>query len=349
MKESKPIWPSERIQYGYYQFLDHFLGRNVTFKMHNRSRRALYSKIHNRLKANAKIGETIEVEQRVNLSIDEFKNHYIRKGIPVVLKGAAKEWNCVKEWSIDYFKEKYGDEDILYVNHEAIEDQYEQLKLREVLSNLSGDQGKYYRFYPLLQRHPEHIKDFDYQWILNARHKATIGENFQVFIGGEDSYTPLHNAFSCNIFTQVYGKKEWYLYAPQHTLVFDPDPAQNIYRSASYRQGGVFNPFEPEYDKFPLFKYIDRVHVMLEPGDILYNPPYWWHSVKNPTDSIGVGYRWLPPAHCLNRAPLYFLLDLCARNPSLLGSMKLAKTDINLIQLAQTGRLDEYLKNKERS
>ena len=130
--------------------------------------------------------------------------------------------------------------------------------------------------------------------------------------------------------------------------MFDPDPAQNIYRSISARQGGVFNPFEPDYDKFPLFKYIDRVHVKIEAGDVFYNPPYWWHSVKNPSDSIGVGYRWLPPLHCFKKSPLYFSLDLCAKNPTLLGAMKLAKTDINLIQLAQTGRLDEYLEKQKK-
>ncbi len=345
----KLIKNTERFQYGYYQFLDHFLGRERTFRLHNSSRRKLYKNIHDRLKLKGEVGQTFEIERRKDLSLDEFKNHYIKKGIPVVLEGKAKEWNCVKEWSIEHFKNLYGDEEILFVNHEAIEDPYERILLKDVLDGIREGKGKYYRFYPLLQRHPEHIKDFDYDWILKARHKFTVGDNFQVFIGGKDSYTPLHNAFSCNIFTQAYGQKEWYLYPPEYSLVFDPDPAQNIYRSISFRQGGIFNPFDPDYDKFPLFRYLDRIHVMLNAGDVFYNPPYWWHAVKNPSDSIGVGYRWLPPHHCFKIAPLYFFLDLCATNPTLLGSMKLAKTDINLIQLAQTGRLDEYLEKRKKN
>ncbi len=340
---------NERFQYGYYQFLDHFIGRERSFRWHYNSRRKLFNSIHQRFKANGKVGQTYEIERRKDLSLDEFKRHYIKKGIPVVMEGKADEWNCVKNWSLEYFKNLYGDEEILYVNHEAIEDPYEKVLLKDVLEGIRSGEGKYYRFYPLLQRHPEHIKDFDYEWILKARHNFTIGENFQVFVGGKDSYTPLHNAFSCNIFTQAYGQKEWYLYPPDYSLIFDPDPAQNIYRSVSSRQGGAFNPFEPDYEKFPLFKYIDRIHVMLNQGDVFYNPPYWWHSVKNPGDSIGVGYRWLPPHHCFSKAPLYFFLDLCARNPTLLGSMKLAKTDINLIQLAQTGRLDDFLVSRKTS
>ena len=127
----------------------------------------------------------------------------------------------------------------------------------------------------------------------------------------------------------------------------DPDPAQNVYRNASYRQGGkVFNPFEPNYETHPLFEYIDRVHVELEPGDILYNPPYWWHAVKNHSDSIGVGYRWLAPFQSLRTSPIYFNLDLTVTNPPIWKWNDLAKKDINLIQLAQTGRLEEYLSKK---
>ncbi len=348
MKYTKIFKRRERLRYGYYQFMDHFFGRERSFRWHNKSRRRLYTNIHNRLKASGSVGQTFEIERRKDLTLEEFKNHYIKKGIPVVIEGQANGWNCTKEWSLEYFKELYGEEEILFINHEAIEDPYERLLLKDVLDGIRKGEGKYYRFYPLLQRHPEHIKDFDYDWILKARHKFTIGENFQVFVGGKDSYTPLHNAFSCNIFTQAHGKKEWYLYPPYYSIVFDPDPAQNIYRSVSSRQGGAFNPFEPDYDKFPLFRYIDRIHVELNEGDVFYNPPYWWHAVKNPEDSIGVGYRWLPPMHCLKKSPLYFFLDLCARNPTLRGSMKLAKEDINLIQLAQTGRLDDYLERKKK-
>ncbi len=344
MEIKKIFKTSERLQYGYYQFMDHFFTRERVFRWHYKSRRKLYANLHQRLKEKGEEGKLVPIDRRKDLSIDEFKREYINKGLPVVLEGAANDWACVKNWSLDYFKELYGEEEILLVDHEAIESEYEKLKLAEVLDGIREGKGKYYRFYPLLQRHPEHIKDFDYEWILKSRHKMTYGENFQVFIGGAGTATPLHNAFSCNIFTQVYGEKKWVLYPPYYSMVLDPDPANNIYRNASYRNGGVFDPFNPTYEKHPLYKYINGMTVHLKPGDVFYNPPYWWHAVSNPTDSIGVGYRWLPPLHCYRMSPLYFFLDLCAVNPSLWKAMRLAKTDINLIQLAQTDRLDDFLK-----
>jgi hypothetical protein len=338
----------ERFRYGYYQYADRVLGREKSFKLHEKRRRRFYAKLHKRLREGPP-GETHEIQKiSAGISSKEFKKKYVQPGIPVVIKGGAKEWRCCENWSIDYFKSLYGDEDVLFVDHEQIDSDYEELKLGEILDGIREGKGKYYRFYPLLRRHPEHIKDFDYEWLLKCRNNWKWNEGFQVFIGGKGSYTPMHNAAANNIFIQAHGEKDWYLYHPYYTPIFDPDPAQNVYRNGSYRQGGkVFNPFDPDFEMHPLYRYIDRVKVNLEEGDILYNPPYWWHAVQNPSDSIGVGYRWLAPYQAFKTAPTYFNLDLTVRNPPIWKWNKLAKEDVNLIHLAQTGRLDEYLESKK--
>jgi oxalate decarboxylase/phosphoglucose isomerase-like protein (cupin superfamily) len=49
------------------------------------------------------------------------------------------------------------------------------------------------------------------------------------------------------------------------------------------------------YDKkaFPLFQYCPVYTAVLEEGDVLFNPPWWWHSIKNISDTtIGVASRW---------------------------------------------------------
>jgi len=333
----------ERLRYGYYQTMDHFFGRERSFRWHEKSRRKFYNKLHQRLKDEGVLGKTTPIPRVKGIGSKELKKNYINKGIPVVVEGGAKDWACVKEWSLDYFKEKYGEEEIILVDHEAIEAGFERLSLSEVIDGIREKNGKYYRFYPLLQRHPEHIKDFDYDWLLKARQKPNYDDEFEVFIGGEGTVTPFHNAFSSNLFTQVYGQKEWVIYPPYYTAIFDPDPAQNVYRSTSSRQGGMYSPFDDSAKDHPLFKYMDGMHTVLNPGDVLYNPPYWWHTVRNTSDSIGVGYRWFPLMHCWWASPLYFSLDLCATNPSIWKSLRLIQTDTNLIHLAQTGKLDAFL------
>ena len=53
----------------------------------------------------------------------------------------------------------------------------------------------------------------------------------------------------------------------------------------------------------------------LEAGDILYNPPFYWHYVRNPTASIGVGVRFYDVPRILGASTTQGLLTLMASNP----------------------------------
>ncbi len=63
-------------------------------------------------------------------------------------------------------------------------------------------------------------------------------------------------------------------------------------------------------------------------------------------DSIGVGYCWTDPFFSFTIAPLYMFLDLFAIHPPIWKSWRLLKKDNNLVHLAETGQLDNYLKDK---
>ncbi|HVA99478.1 MAG TPA: cupin-like domain-containing protein [Bacteroidia bacterium] len=337
------IKASQRIEYGFYQFIDHFFGRKRVFKILGKRRKVFYENLEKTLKKSGE-GKIIPIERRVNLSLKDFKKQYLKTGIPVVLEGAAKDWDCVKKWSLEYFKDLHGEDEIVIVELDKKGFPYENIKLADVIDNIRSGGKKYYRFYPLLDKHPEHLKDFDYQWLLERNTRFSWFDAFQVFIGGKDTFTTLHNANQSNLFVQVYGEKKWILYSHYHTMILDPDPCRNMYRQAPEREKGQFDPFNPNYEKpYNLYKYIDSYEVNLKPGDILWNPPYYWHTVKNTTDSIGVGYRWLSPLYAMKIAPLYLFLDLFAKNPPFWKTYSLYKKDLNLIHLAEYGNLDKYL------
>lgn len=349
MTYRKTFTASQRWQYGMYQFLDHFFGRDKVFHYMGKGRRTYFKDLHHHLKEKGQ-GRVIPVDRRKDLSLEEFKKEYLGKRIPVVMEGAAKDWKCVREWSLEYFKDLHGDDEIVMVNNESIEQEYEELTLGDVIDNIREGGGKYYRFYPLLVRHPEHLLDFDISWLRSHRHRVSFAEAFQVFLGGKGTYTPIHNAFSANLFTQIYGEKHWFLIPNYYTPVIDPEPARNLYRSAPFKtESGSFDPFNPDYETpYTLYQYIDSYEVVLKPGDVLFNPPYFWHAVRNLTDSIGVGYRWVPPHYCFGQAPLYALLDLFTTNPPIWKAWNLSKKDFNLVQLAETGRLEEYLEKSKK-
>ena len=333
-----------RIRYGYYQFFDHFLGRERFFKWTRKSRTRFYQKLEKVLKAGGE-GKAIPVDRVTDISYKDFMNNYVKKGIPVILDGAAKDWKCCKEWSLEYFKELHGDDEIVFMDQTDIAKGYEDTTLGEVIDNIQGGKGKYYRFYPLLQKHPEHILDFDYKWMQKRRHPRSFGEAFHVFISGKGGFTPIHNASSQNLFVHVYGEKKWVLHPHEYTCVIDPAPARNMYRSAPIRNSKDFNPFSKNFEDYPLFKYVDYYTVHLKAGDVFYNPPYMWHSIENPTDSIGVGYRYFTPLKSYATSPLYFFLEMMAFNPPAWKTWR-NYADINLVHLAETGKLKEIEKKR---
>lgn len=245
----------------------------------------------------------------------------------------------MQKWSLDYFKELHGEDEILLSGDNIREEAFETLKLKELIDNIQQGGSKYYRFYPLLSRHPEHLKDFDYKWLRDRKASKSLGEFFQVFIGGKGTSTPMHNSTGGNLFTQVYGEKKFMLYPPNKTMIVDPEPGKNLHRSAPYKKAdGPFDPFHPNYETpYTLFKYIDSYEAHLKPGDILFNPPHYWHAVSNLTDSIGVGYRWWSPLNSMKVSFLYSVLDMCVLNPPFWKLKNMFGTDYNILHLMETG------------
>lgn len=341
----RKITSRRNFEYGVHQIFDRLLGKKRVNKLFGKHRKAFHEKLLADLIKSGK-GHAIPVERRKNLSLREFKKNYLDKGIPVVLEGAANEWDCVKKWSFEYFKELHGNDVIAHTNQD-IKEVYETTTLGELIDHIRSGGKKYYRFYPLLIRHPEHIKDFDYKWLLERRNRRIWFEAWQVFMGGKGTYTPIHVENQCNLFVQAYGEKKWIIYPPYYSVVFDPDPAKHLYRNPSTIPGkGPYNPFKPDFELYPKYEYINWFETDLKPGDVLFNPCFSWHSAENTTDSISVGYRWVSPLYAFKISPLYFILDFFVRNPSIFKAAKLYIEDTNLVRVVESGNLEKYLKEK---
>jgi len=123
----KNISFGQRLQYGTYQWFDHFFGRKTFFK----NRTSFYNKLHETMPKHG-LGRIMPIERRKDLSLKEFKEHYVKKGIPVVLDGAAKDWPCAKKWSMQYFKDLHGTDEIVLVDQNTSDVKYEHITFDEV-------------------------------------------------------------------------------------------------------------------------------------------------------------------------------------------------------------------------
>ena len=84
----------------------------------------------------------------------------------------------------------------------------------------------------------------------------------------------------------------------------------------------------------------DKLKVQL--AGITKVAPRFSGEFENIGESIGVGYRWLPPLYCYKISPFYSFLDTIAKNPPIWKAYKLYQHDINLIHMAEYGQLKKY-------
>ena len=267
--------------------------------------------------------------RRVKLDEVDFYKEFVKPGIPVVIEGGASDWDCIGKWSPSWLCEHYGDEPIIYID--STPEQMEQKdysstlgKFSDVLTGINnGDVTKYIRFSPLLHDHPELLRDFNANWLKKMRHPFSTGKKLQLFVGPKGSKTDLHAAAEYNFFTQVYGRKHWYICSPKSDAALDPLNLGLAYFTSK------FNPKFPDFKSFPISKDIDFHECILEPGDILYNPSSYWHQVENESDSIGVGFRWFNLLGSLQLSTIQTLLTLTCYNPPIWKAMRYSKRDFS--------------------
>jgi ribosomal protein L16 Arg81 hydroxylase len=308
-------------QYRCHWFTHHFLGKkgaDFFFKNSLEKSRASYF-AEMRKKGPRKNAKTIAVEK--DLSAEDFKEKYLKHNIPVIMKGAAKNWTCLKSWRPEVLIKNFGSDVVDLINaspgdHENLSYDLKQVTFGDVLEDITKEKPQYYsRFNQMLHFHPELVEDLDMEWMQKRRHWYGNGKTFQVFIGGTGTYTHLHSAAEHNLFVQVMGKKQWIMYPPEFSVFLRPLVTRNPYFHSA------FHPDQPDYRKFPEMEFADRYEFELEEGDVFFNPPCWWHHVKNPQASIGVGFRWFEMITNLKSCPVQTLLTLCAVNPPIFYAM----------------------------
>ncbi|BDA44466.1 Bifunctional peptidase and arginyl-hydroxylase JMJD5 [Coccomyxa sp. Obi] len=84
----------------------------------------------------------------------------------------------------------------------------------------------------------------------------------------------------------VWGSKTIRLYSPEQT--------QSLYPFANpfLRNTSQVDVLSPDLDRHPMFASVPYLECTLRPGDMLYIPRKWWHSVWARTASLSISYWW---------------------------------------------------------
>jgi hypothetical protein len=216
-----------------------------------------------------------------NGSPEEFFQEYVVKNPrPVVLRGFSKSEENLKKWKFETLMERFGDEDVHLTQSEK--DGYIG-KLREV------EDPKVYlhNCETLFKKDPSLVESMKLD-----RLNDYIGKGLgycQLFMGKCGTGTPFHNAAVWNWFNQLDGKKTWYFVSPEHSHLLYPFAVAG--RVASF--ANILFPNECDDVAHPMFKFCPVYETTLDAGDVMLNPAWWWHAIKNITPtSVAVASRW---------------------------------------------------------
>jgi hypothetical protein len=331
--------PADRRSYRNLFVMDHFVGRERVDRTFKNWRRGLKQRMLESIRQNGP-SRIVPLPRVKNLDRETFFREFVNKSHPVVFEGAARDWECCRKWNFDWFKQQYGGDDILLVDHaqqdlNPLENPVEHLTFADLIDGIDRGSQKYARFHPLLQRHPELRLDIDQKWMKDHRanpHTSWL-HFYTLFLGGKGTDTAIHTEGNENMFVQIQGQKKWRLYPVEHSAIFDPPANRSLYKYTGY------HPDRPDDGLYPMARHMDWYETVLEPGDVLYNPPYYWHHVSNPVSSIGVGFRWNNMRSALRASPLLMTLEMFNTKPNLIRGMMMAVNDFNTI-LAE-GRVDK--------
>jgi hypothetical protein len=197
-----------------------------------------------------------------------------------------KDKALLRELGWDAVLQKFGEEDVILTKREL--DGYEG-KLKEV----NNPQVYLHNSEKLFNKYPKLRDLFEYKR-LEPYLKMKVGYE-QLFVGRRGTGTPFHNAAVWNMFYQIDGVKRWWFIDPYDTIL--GYPLAICGRAASF----LFCLWPNEYNEeaFPLFKYCPMYTAELQPGDVLFNPPWWWHAIKNTTETtVAVASRWHTDGIC---------------------------------------------------
>lgn len=246
--------------------------------------------------------------KKVKFSEKKFINQYVKHNEPVILIDAVKHWDALNKWNISYLEKiipnnivEYRESRSIYhpdfyslKNNKILKSSFIDFKKEMAFKNiykksyfLSGE------FFNLLKANKinENLKvlwsDFSVPNFINVKQLEHIG--FWISTKKIISWLHYDGNGAHNFNVQISGKKK--------ITLISPHQANNCYLQ-SYNNPDYFNfskvdVNKPNYSKFSKFKNVICYKEILNPGEVLYIPPFWLHSFEHLNKfNINLNFWW---------------------------------------------------------
>jgi ribosomal protein L16 Arg81 hydroxylase len=230
------------------------------------------------------------IDRRHNLSGEEFRSTYLRTKTPVLIEGRMADWPAMTLWTKEYITNICGNQTIeVMANRDSnplfeVQSDKHKTQMRfkdfaEVAFSTEHSNNLYLVANNQFINTPSGVRLMqDVKHMPEYLHSGSGGTFLWIGPGG--TITPLHHDVLDIILTQVRGSKRIRLFAPEQ-------------KSFLYNSIGVFSDVDveqPNFEKFPLYRYAEPIEFDLRPGEMLYLPDGHWHQVHSLEPSISISF-----------------------------------------------------------
>jgi ribosomal protein L16 Arg81 hydroxylase len=225
------------------------------------------------------------------LSPREFREQFYAQNRPVKLLNMMDDWPALHTWSPEHFRAHYGDEEIEATTSRDADPKYEinleqhrqKFRFRDfvdlVVSGAGNNSYLVANNHFFEQRGMAPLLD-DLGPVPGYLKQSSRAAHTYLWFGPANTVTPLHHDTMNVLFGQIYGKKRILLIAPDETPWL-------------YNEVAVYSEVQmdhPDLGRYPLFRHVAPLEVIVNPGEMLFIPVCWWHYVCSLDTSISVSF-----------------------------------------------------------
>jgi hypothetical protein len=237
-----------------------------------------------------------EIQRRHKLSASEFLDAYYTAGRPVIITGMMDDWPAMSKWSLQYFRERFGNRTVEVQFDREADPRYEINKTQHARSMLFGD-------YVTMVEQGARTNDFYMTAYNEGTNRAALADLWEdvvqvpeyldgsgdhngfLWVGPAGTITPFHHDLSNIFMAQVIGRKR--------VQIISSTESARLYNSEA-----CFSPVDGrniDFDRYPLMSDAHILSCTLEPGEILFLPVGCWHFVEGLDASVMmsfINFRW---------------------------------------------------------
>jgi hypothetical protein len=231
------------------------------------------------------------VPRRRELGGAEFLEEFYTANRPVLIEDFATSWPALRRWCPQYLGDRFGAQQVQVMSGRDADDRYEvnweshqtTMTLREYVDVITGAGESNDRYLVANNRLLELpgmralLEDVE----VNPEYldPGTVDQTF-LWFGPVGTVTPLHHDADNVLFVQVYGRKQISLISP-------------FYSHRVYNDVSVYSEVDlerPDLTRHARFAGVQKLEVIVHPGEALFIPVGWWHHVRALDVSISVSF-----------------------------------------------------------